>query len=162
MDIRPFAPGDEHGISALYNHYISHTTVTFEEAPLPAEAMRARIDDYRQHYPWLVCVIEGQIVGYSYASQFHQRAAFRHTVESTVYVRHGFERRGIGQALYQPLLQQLSRQGCHVALAAIALPNEGSAGLHEAQGFTKVGHLSQVGRKFGQWIDVGYWEKRLA
>ncbi len=162
MDIRPFAPGDEHGICALYNHYISHTTVTFEEAPLTARAMRARIDDYRQHHPWLVCEIDGQLVGYSYASQFHHRSAFRHTVESTVYVRQGFGRRGIGQALYRPLLQHLAQQGCHVALAAIALPNDSSVGLHEALGFTKVGHFSQVGRKFGQWIDVGYWEKRLA
>ncbi|RZL10214.1 MAG: N-acetyltransferase family protein [Rubrivivax sp.] len=162
MEIRPFAPGEEHGICELYNHYISHTTVTFEETPLSAQAMRARIDDYRQHYPWLVCETEGQIVGYSYASKFHHRAAYRHTVESTVYVRQGFGRRGIGQALYQPLLRQLARQGCHVALAAIALPNEGSAGLHEALGFTKAGHFSQVGRKFDQWIDVGYWEKHLA
>lgn len=161
MNIRPFLPGDEHGISAIYNHYITGTTITFEEAPLTADAMRARIDDYRQHHPWLVCEIDGQIAGYSYASQFHHRAAYRHTVETTVYLRKGFERRGIGRALYQPLLQLLAQQGCHVALAAIALPNEGSAGLHEALGFAKVGHFSQVGRKFDRWIDVGYWEKRL-
>jgi phosphinothricin acetyltransferase len=161
MDIRPFAAGDEHAISELYNHYITHTSVTFEEAPLTAEAMRARIDDYRQHYPWLICLIDGQLVGYSYASKFHHRAAYRHTAETTVYVREGFGRRGIGMALYEPLLQQLAQQGCHVALAAIALPNEGSAGLHEALGFAKIGHFSQVGRKFGRWIDVGYWEKRL-
>ena len=162
MQIRPFTAGDEHGISEIYNHYIANTVVTFEEAVLTPQAMRERIDAYQQHYPWLVCEAGGQVWGYCYASRYHQRSAFRHTAEVTVYVRLGHERRGIGRALYEPLLAQLAARDCHVALAAIALPNAGSAGLHEALGFEKVGHFKEVGRKFGQWIDVGYWQRRVA
>ncbi len=161
MDIRPFAPGDEVAISEIYKPYITGTTVTFEEEPLSAQAMRDRIDSYRQHFPWLVCVIDGQLVGYGYASPFHSRAAYRHTAEVSVYVRQGFERRGIGRALYASLFDQLRLQQCHVLLAAIALPHAASVGLHEALGFAKVAHLTDVGRKFGRWIDVGYWQLHL-
>lgn len=159
MEIRPFLPGDETAISDIYNHYITQTLVTFEELPLSPEQMRARIDSYLTSYPWLVCVVDGVIAGYSYASKFHQRAAYRHTAELTVYLRPGFERRGLGRQLYEPLIQHLQAQGCHAMLAAIALPNEGSVGLHEALGFSKVGHFSQVGHKLGQWVDVGYWQR---
>ncbi|MDB5813919.1 MAG: phosphinothricin acetyltransferase [Rhodocyclales bacterium] len=162
MQIRPFVPRDELGISEIYNDYVTETIVTFEEEPLSSKQMRDRIDSYLGHYPWFVCELDGQIVGYSYAGKFHQRAAYRHTTEVTVYVRRGFERRGIGRALYEPLFARLAGEGCHVALAAIALPNQGSVGLHEAYGFTKVAHFSEVGKKFGEWIDVGYWQKRFA
>lgn len=160
MEIRPFAPGDELAISEIYNHYIRETVVTFEEEPLSSAQMRERIDAYLLSYPWFVCVDKDQVVGYSYASKFHARTAYRHTAELTVYLRQGFERRGIGRRLYEPLMQHLQAHGCHAMLAAIALPNEGSVGLHEALGFTKVAHFAEVGRKLGQWVDVGYWQKR--
>lgn len=159
MKIRPYAAGDETAISDIYNHYISHTTVTFEEQPLSPTQMRERIESYLSSYPWFVCIVDGVVVGYSYASQFHPRAAYRHTAELTVYLRQGFERRGLGRQLYAPLIHHLETQGCHAMLAAIALPNEGSVGLHEALGFAKVAHFSQVGHKFGHWIDVGYWQR---
>jgi len=158
MNIRPFIEGDEHAICEIYNHYIANTIVTFEEQPLSAQQMRERIDAYVAIYPWFVCVINGVIVGYSYASKFHQRAAYRHTAELTVYVRQGYERRGIGRQLYEPLISHLKAVNCHVMLAAIALPNEGSVGLHEMMGFSKVAHFSQVGHKFNHWVDVGYWQ----
>lgn len=161
MLIRPFQPGDELGICEVYNHYILNTVVTFEEAPLSPEAMRDRIDNLTQNHPWLVCVDNEQVVGYSYATKFHQRAAFRHTVESTVYVKPGFERRGIGHELYEPLWRRLKQIGCHAVIAAIALPNAASVALHERHGFVKAGHLHRVGHKFGRWIDLGYFEKHL-
>lgn len=129
LQIRPFAPGEEIAISDIYNHYITQTSVTFEEEPLSAEQMRERIESYLVSYPWLVCVVDGVVAGYSYASKFHHRAAYRHTAELTVYLRRGFERRGIGRQLYAPLMEHLHAHGCHVMLAAIALPNEGSSGL---------------------------------
>lgn len=124
--------------------------------------MRERIEEYLVHYPWFVCVIDGVIAGYSYASRFHQRAAYRHTAELTVYLRKGFERRGIGRRLYEPRMKHLEDQGCHAMLGVIALPNEGSVGLHEALGFSKVGHFPQVGKKFGQWVEVGYWQRLVS
>lgn len=161
MNIRPFEPGDELAICEIYNHYVTHTVVTFEERPLTPQQMRERIDAYRANHPWLVCVSDGSVVGYSYATWFHPRAAYRHSAEMTVYVRQGLERRGIGRRLYDPLIRQLQAQGCHALLAGISLPNEGSVGLHEAFGFTKVAHFAQVGHKLGGWVDVGYWQRLL-
>jgi phosphinothricin acetyltransferase len=161
MRIRAYSPGDENGIAEIYNYYISNTVITFEEEPLSAQQMRERIRSYLVDYPWFVCELDGQVAGYSYASRFHPRAAYRHTVETTVYVRNGCERRGIGKALYEPLFAHLAAHGCHVALAAIALPNDPSVGLHEALNFCKVGHFSEVGRKLGRWVDVGYWQRHM-
>lgn len=161
MKVRPFAPGDEDRIAEIYNHYIRNTVITFEEEPLSVQQMRERIHGYLVDYPWFVCELDGQIAGYSYAAKFHSRAAYRHTVETTVYVRNGCERRGIGKALYEPLLAHLAAHGCHVALAAIALPNDASVGLHEAVHFQKVGHFCEVGRKLGRWVDVGYWQRQM-
>lgn len=162
MKIRPFAPGDEHAICDIYNHYIARTVVTFEETPLSAQQMRERINSYLTSYPWFVCVIDGAVVGYSYASKFHQRSAYRHTAELTVYVREGLERKGVGRQLYEPLISHLQAHDCHVMLAAIALPNAGSVALHDKLGFSKVAHFSQVGHKFGQWVDVGYWQRVIS
>lgn len=64
-----------------------------------------------------------------------------------------------GAALYRELLGSLQQQGFHVAIAGIALPNEASVKLHERLGFAKAAHFAEVGRKFGQWVDVGYWQK---
>jgi L-amino acid N-acyltransferase YncA len=159
--IRPFAPGDEHDIAAIYNHYILHTTVTFEEEPLSPAQMRERIDAYRQHHPWLVCVRDTEVLGYAYGAKFHARAAFRHTLEASVYLKAGCERQGLGRALYQVLIPMLAEQGCRTLVAVIALPHEGSVALHESLGFEASGRLKQVGFKFGQWLDIGYWTLRL-
>jgi L-amino acid N-acyltransferase YncA len=158
MHTRAFQPGDENAIADIYNHYISNTTITFEEVPLSALEMRARIDACTKTCPWLVCEIEGQVMGYAYATAWKVRAAYRHTVEATVYVRTGSSGQGIGKALYTALLAALFEQGCHVVLGCIALPNAASVGLHQHLGFTKVAHFPEVGRKFDQWLDVGYWQ----
>lgn len=161
MLIRSYKAGDESSICTIYNHFIANTVVTFEEVPVTAAEMQQRIAAYLQTYPWYVCEWDGEVVGYSYASKWHARAAYRHTAEATVYVKQGWSRRGIGKALYETLLAELVRRDCHVVLGVIALPNESSVGLHERFGFRKVAHFSEVGRKFGRWIDVGYWQKTL-
>jgi phosphinothricin acetyltransferase len=159
--IRHFAPGDEQAIAAIYNHYIAHTTVTFEEDTLTVEQMRARIDSYCQHHPWLVCEQGGEVVGYAYGAKFHARSAFRHTLEASVYLKPGCERQGLGRSLYEALIPMLAAQGCHTLVAVISLPHSGSVALHEALGFEASGRLQQVGFKFGQWLDIGYWTLRL-
>ena len=158
MHTRPCQPGDEAAIVEIYNHYISHTTITFEEVPLSALEMRQRIEACTQRYPWLVCESGGQLVGYAYATAWKARAAYRHTAESTVYVREGFGGQGVGKALYRSLLPLLKDAGCHMVLACIAMPNEASVGLHEHLGFSQVAHYREVGRKFDQWLDVGDWQ----
>jgi L-amino acid N-acyltransferase YncA len=118
MLVRPFQPGDETAIAEIYKHYISHTTITFEEVPLSPQEMRTRIEACTQRYPWWVCESHaGQIVGYAYATAWKTRAAYRHTAESTVYVREGWGGQGIGTALYQALLPSLKEAGCHMVLA---------------------------------------------
>jgi len=163
MPIRPYRDGDEVAVADIYRHYILHTTVTFEEEPLTPQAMRERILGYvNAGHPWLVWEDEdGAVQGYAYAGQFHHRAAYRHTMEMSVYLRHGQQGRGLGRALYTTLLEHLRQTGCHVVLGIVALPNAGSEALHRAMGFEQVAHLHEVGFKFGQWIDVGFFEKRL-
>ncbi len=156
--IRPVVDGDEAPLSDIYNHYIRHTVITFEEVELTAAQMRERIDTITQRLPWLVCERDGQVLGYAYASLWKQRAAYRHSAELTVYVRDGHTGQGLGEALYTALIAALRQQGdCHVLLGCIALPNAASVALHERLGFVQAGHFREVGRKFDQWLDVGYW-----
>ena len=163
MPIRPYRDGDEVAVADIYRHYILNTTVTFEEAPLTPQAMRERIlGCVNVGHPWLVfeddaCAVQG----YAYAGPYHHRAAYRHTVESSVYLRHGQQGKGLGRALCNALLDHLGQTPCHMVLSKIALPNPASVALHQALGFTQVGHLHEVGFKFGQWIDIVILEKRL-
>lgn len=163
MSIRPYRDGDEVAIADIYRHYILHTTVTFEEEPLTPGAMRERIlGCVNAGHPWLIWEDEGgDVQGYAYAGPYHHRAAYRHTVESSVYLRHGQQQRGLGQALYAALLDHLGQTACHVVLAKIALPNPASVALHHKLGFTQAGRLREVGFKFGQWIDIVIFEKNL-
>jgi L-amino acid N-acyltransferase YncA len=166
MKIRPCELSDQApdvaAITDIYNHYITHTTITFEEQVIATDQMRTRIEAYTRLYPWLVAVDEaGTVQGYAYASKWKERAAYRHTAEATIYLRHGAEGQGLGKALYGELLKQIRQQGCHVVLGCIAIPNDASIGLHEHLGFKKVAHFNEVGRKFDQWLDVGYWQLQL-
>ena len=124
--------------------------------------MRARIAKANgAGYPWLVWEDGGQVLGYAYASQFRDRAAYRHSAEATVYLAPDATRRGIGSALYRELIARLRAGGAHLVVGGVALPIEASVALHEALGFTRVGTFSEIGRKFDRWIDVGFWQLRL-
>jgi phosphinothricin acetyltransferase len=159
VDIRPCEQKDIEKICEIYNYYVSNTVITFEENPLAISEMSQRVETYSKLYPWLVCEAEGQLVGYAYASKWKERSAYKNTAEVAIYLKHGLSRKGYGKALYAALLQSLSKLNCHVILGCVALPNESSEKLHEHFGFAKVAHFSQVGHKFGQWVDVGYWQK---
>ncbi|MFT3859302.1 MAG: GNAT family N-acetyltransferase [Aquabacterium sp.] len=159
LQIRPCRPEDIPQICEIYNHYIRQTTITFEETPLELPQMASRVATYARQYPWLVGVAGDEIVGYAYATKWKERAAYRHTVESTIYLRDGHGGQGHGRALYQALLAELDELGCHVVLGCIAIPNDASIGLHERLGFRKVAHFNEVGFKHGRWLDVGYWQR---
>lgn len=159
MLIRACEIKDIPAICDIYNYYINHTIVTFEETPVAVDEMASRVEIYTMQYPWLVCEVDGAVVGYAYASKWKERSAYKHTAEVTVYLKNGLSGNGYGKALYSVLLDKLKAQGCHVALGCLAIPNEPSAGLHEYFGFKKVAHFNEVGRKFNQWVDVGYWQK---
>jgi len=159
--IRSATPSDAPAITAIYNPYVIETAISFEMEPVTPEDMAARIRKILQGYPWIVLEQDSAILGYAYAGQFKERSAYQASVETTVYVAAGHHKQGIGRTLYQELLQELRARGFHTALGIIALPNEGSVALHESQGFSKVAHLPEVGWKFGQWVDVGYWSLLL-
>jgi L-amino acid N-acyltransferase YncA len=159
--IRSATSHDAAAIAAIYNHYIATTTISFEEQAVEVQEMAQRIDSVSAKLPWYVYERDGQVLGYAYATPWRVRSAYRFSVESSVYVASGCAGEGIGSKLYTVLLDDLRARGIHMVLGGIAQPNPASVALHERLGFEKVAHFSQVGRKFEQWIDVGYWELRL-
>lgn len=159
MIIREARAGDSPAIAEIYNYYIAHTPATFEEAALSAEAMDSRMEAVRsQQLPWLVAELGGSVIGYSYASRWRERSAYRHSVEVTVYLHRDFTGCGAGTRLYGELFRLLQERGVHVAIGGITLPNPASIALHEKMGMVKVAEFPQVGYKQGQWLDVGYWQ----
>ncbi len=160
--VRPVASSDAAALARIYNHYVSETIVTFEEETVDAADFSRRIEEVvSASYPWLVAEENGEIAGYTYATNWKRRRAYRFSVEVTVYLDPACARRGIGSRLYSELLPRLKSAGIHAAMGGIALPNDASILLHEKFGFVKVAHFSEVGFKFGRWIDVGYWELKL-
>jgi len=153
---------DAASIAGIYNYYVRETVVTFDEEEVSADAMAAQIGKgIEGSLPWLVAEEEGSVIGYSYAGAWHGRCAYRFSVESTVYLDHRCTGRGTGTRLYRGLLDILRQRSMHVVVGGIALPNEASIALHERLGFSKVAHFTEVGFKFGRWIDVGYWQRML-
>lgn len=160
--IRSAEKADVDAIARIYNHYISNTVVSFEELPLSGLEMALRIDKVRKFgLPWIVAEDNEGIVGYAYASRWHERSAYRHTVEVSAYLATTAHSQGWGTLLYNSLFKELHSSGIHAVIAGIALPNPASVALHEKFNMKKVGHLAEVGFKFGTWIDVGYWEVHL-
>lgn len=155
------AAEDAAAICHIYNHYITDTVVTFENDPLERETMQLRIERIAARFPYLVYEQDGMVLGYCYAATWRNRAAYDHTVETTVYLDPNWTGRGIGYELYQELVAQLRSSDFHVAVASITLPNTRSVALHEKFGFRKVAHFTEVGSKFGKWLDVGFWELSL-
>ena len=160
--IRDVVDADCEAIARIYNHYVEHSVITFEEEPVPAHELARRVRDLTgAGLPWLVAAHAGSIAGYAYASPYHKRSAYRFTVEATVYLDPARTGRGLGTALYTTLLERLRAKSVRVVIGAIALPNDACVALHERLGFTKAGHLEQVGFKHGRWVDVGYWQRRF-
>ncbi|NVK88183.1 MAG: N-acetyltransferase family protein [Gammaproteobacteria bacterium] len=158
--IRAVELTDAAAISAIYNDYIEQTSVTFEVVPVSAADIAERIQQCNKDgLPWLVAEVDQQIAGYCYASPWKGRCAYAHSVEITVYLQQCFFRQGIGRQLYVALFAKLREQKVHTVIAGIALPNPASIALHESLGLKQVAEFSQVGRKFDQWVDVGYWQK---
>lgn len=159
--IRPARTSDAAAICNIYNDYIGTSTATFEEEPVSALAMAGRIKSITKHFPWLVVEENGTVIGYTYARKWRERAAYRYTVETGTYLDARFTGKGFGTRLKNALLDELRARGFHTVISGISLPNPASVALCENFGFKKVAHFSEVGHKFGKWIDVGYWELKL-
>ncbi|OIQ31520.1 MAG: phosphinothricin acetyltransferase [Crocinitomix sp. MedPE-SWsnd] len=159
--IRPASPNDADQIVKIYNYYIKTSTVTFETELLSAKDFADRIATILEKYPYLVYEEDGQIIGYAYAGIFRTRIAYANSSESSVYVHKDHYRKGIAKKLYAQLLIEMKAVDLRTAIGGITLPNDASVKLHESFGFTKVAHFKEVGHKFDQWLDVGFWQLML-
>ena len=159
--VRSATTDDAARICDIYNHYVLHSTITFEEQPVSIDEMGQRIDETVQSLPWLVWEQDESLQGFCYASKWKGRCAYRHSVESTVCVRADSIGRHIGSQLYRALLDELRQRKFHTVIGGIALPNDASVALHEKLEFKKVAQFREVGNKFDRWTDVGYWQLLL-
>jgi phosphinothricin acetyltransferase len=158
--IRMAAASDAAALAKIYNHYVRETIVTFEEELVSDVEMARRLADVQAaSLPWLVAEEDGGVVGYACARPWKPRRGYRFSTEVSIYLDASQGGRGLGTLLYAQLLSELRTRGVHAAMGGIALPNDASVKLHERLGFEKVAHFREVGSKFGEWIDVGYWEK---
>ena len=162
LQLRRAGTEDAARIAAIYNHYVTDTVITFELDQVSVEEMGARVAEINaQGLPWLVAESDNAVVGYAYASQWRARAAYRHSVESSIYLAPDVVGRGVGRALYAGLIAELRGLDVHAVIGGAALPNPASVALHAALGFEQVAHFRETGYKFGQWVDVAYWQLLL-
>ncbi len=162
--IRSPLVADVVALTDIYNHYICNTTITFDLEPYSIEQRRALwFDHYASQGRYRLWVAEaaGQVVGYATSSPFHRKAAYDTSVETSIYLAPEFVGQGIGRSLYQKLFESLQGEDIHRAYALITQPNPASEQFHQAFGFEQVGHCREVGRKFGQYWDVKWYEKSL-
>ena len=156
--LRLVQAADAAQISQIYATFCRETAISFETVPPDEATMRNRISKVADRYPWLVAVSEsGVVIGYAYASQHRERAAYRWSVDFTVYLAPAARGLGIGTDLYRALAGICRSLGYCRAFAGIALPNPASVGLHEKIGFRPIGVYQRVGFKLGKWHDVGWW-----
>jgi phosphinothricin acetyltransferase len=160
-NIRLATESDAEALQAIYAPYVRETVISFELEPPDVETMRGRICTTLEHFPWLVCEYNDEVIGYAYASRHRERPAYQWSVDVSAYVRQNFYRFGIGRGLYTSLLPLLCLQGYFSAFAGIALPNDASIGLHQAMGFQPIGVYPNVGYKLGKWHDVAWLGREL-
>ena len=159
--IRSAQVSDAAEMLAIYAPFVTHSAISYELEPPTEAEFAAKIERNTAIGPWLVMARGGDIAGYAYASEFRSRDGYATTRETTVYVHPDHHRAGVGRELMTALLDEIARRGARMAIAVIGLPNEASVALHEALGFTYVGTLHDVARKFASWHDEGFWEMRL-
>jgi L-amino acid N-acyltransferase YncA len=159
ISIRTAVASDSDWIARIYNHYIRQSVATFEETDVSLQEMARRIEEtISASLPWLVAEEQGSIVGYAYANKWKVRSAYRFAAESTIYLDENSTGKGVGTRLYQELISIVRARQLHTLIGGIAQPNQASIALHERLGFRKVAHFEEVGFKFGQWVDVAYWQ----
>jgi phosphinothricin acetyltransferase len=149
---------DTSQIVEIYNYYVLNSIITFDRVPFSIEEYTAKIKNISTNFPYIVFEENNEILGYAYANSWRTKPSYNQTVESTVYVKHGIHGKTIGSQLYTELLKQLKELEFHAIIGGISLPNDPSIKFHEKFGFEKVAHFKEVGKKFGKWIDVGFWQ----
>jgi phosphinothricin acetyltransferase len=159
--IRPATVDDLAAINDIYNHYVLHSTCTYQTEPETIEARRAWFANHGEKHPVTVAEEDGRVVGWGSLSRFHARAAYGRTVENSVYVDPLLHRRGIGRLLLNDLIERAGVLGHHTIIAGIDAEQTASVSIHGATGFVRVALLNEVGFKFGRWLHVIYMQKIL-
>ncbi len=161
VTIRPATAADLDAINAIYNHYVEHSTCTYQTVPTTAEERRDWFEVHGPEHPVIVAEEDGVMVGWGSLSRFHPRQAYCHSVEDSVYLHHEHQGRGHGSLLLGELLRLAKEIGHHTVLGGIDAEQKGSIALHAKFGFEKVSHLKEVGFKQGRWLDVIWMQKML-
>lgn len=161
--IRPSQDADMPAVTQIYAHHVQHGTGTFETDAPSEDEMRARRDDVlRKGLPYLVAEDGGKVIGFAYGNWFKPRAAYRFSVEDSIYLAPDQAGRGVGRALLAELLARCERAGIRKVMAVIGdSANEGSIKLHQSLGFGSVGVVRGCGWKFDRWLDIVLMEKTL-
>jgi phosphinothricin acetyltransferase len=161
--IRPARATDLARLTAIYNHYVVNTPVTFDVVPHTVESRASWFEQFAPTGPHRLLVAEqdGVVVGYAGTTRFRPRAGYDSTVETSVYCSPETTGKGIGSRLYAALFEAIAAEDIHRIMAGYALPNPASAALHERFGFRLVGLFSENGRKFGRYWDVAWTERPL-
>jgi phosphinothricin acetyltransferase len=163
MRIRDARDGDAEAIAAIYNDAVLHTTAIWNEKTVEADNRRTWIADRcRQGYPVLVAIDDvDDVLGYASFGDWRPFDGYRHTVEHSVYVRKDRRGGGVGKALMIELTARASSLGKHVMVAGVEAANVASIAMHRKLGFAEVGRMSQVGAKFGRWLDLAFLQLTL-
>jgi phosphinothricin acetyltransferase len=147
---------DAAACQAIYAPLVTASSVSFEDAPPSVSEFAARIAHHSRTHAFLVAEEAGAVAGFAYASAHRERAGYRWTAETSVYIDANFRGRGVGTELYERLLSLLRAQGLRLALGGVTLPNDASIALHRRCGFVQIGVFPSVGWKDGAWRDVAW------
>ena len=153
---------DGEALAAIYKYYVENTGITFEYVAPNGDEFAERIAHKTEKYPFLIAEEDGKPIGYAYASEYRERAAYGWDVETSVYVDLTHRGHGIGCLLYSALEEILKEQNVVNLYACITHPNEHSVAMHEKMGFEYIGRFRAAGFKAGKWRDVLWFEKRIA
>ena len=162
--IRPAVPEDLPHIREIYNHYVMNSTVTFDETPMTIAGLRKKFAAVQKlGFPYIVAVSpSGQILGYAYVYPWKDKAAYRFTVENSIYLGPGATGKGLGKVLLGELITRSKAAGIKEIIAVIADKGaEASIKIHKDYGFKDIGHMGKVGFKFGRWLGTYMLQKSL-
>ena len=152
--VRRATPADLQAINDIYNHYVLHSTTTYQIDPETMADREKWFTSRGPQHPVIVAELGGEIVGWGSLSRYHARAAYARTVENSVYVKDGWRGKGLGGLVLDRLLALAREHGHHSVIARVTGANEASLALHARHGFARVGHERQVAFKHGVWLDV--------
>ncbi|MDR2930074.1 MAG: GNAT family N-acetyltransferase [Propionibacteriaceae bacterium] len=155
VTIRYATASDRGELQAIFNHEVTSSTSSWEWLPLSNEDwhewFQAHTDD---DHVLLVAEVGGQVAGFAGYGSFRSKAGYVSTVEDSIFLHDRFQRHGLGTALLAQLLAEARLRSVHSMVAAVTSENQASLRLHTNLGFRQVGHLPQIGHKFGRWLDL--------